>query len=227
MQISLTDHEFHNSGVVEALPDGCRILVCHEDEFQSASREYFVVEGKAELTTDYDELQREFNEEELEQFESSITSLDQVIDYFLSRDESDRTPYREYRIYSQQLRNRTNGLISSSGYRTLNEGKEDEIQFNVLSVKASESSSYEEYHDLVKLIVDSYKHHYPDVSEYYLDIYEPTLSEYGIHSVSWAPGGHFEHNFCRFGHTEVERTFSSLSDMTRYFYDNHRFGLDD
>lgn len=209
MHITLETHELGLLDVA-SLPDGT--IIFERDKEGLPIKTYMINADKLDVITDHVENARPWKKGEEEAWLKGKCRA-AVMDYFLSRE--DNGPQREYRSMCN-LEYKVLDFIKHAGsYLRINDKP-----YYLFEVKINRDSKLSKVEKELSWAFKKIADYYSDIDPLEINIFEHTLSQYGIYSMRWDRKDTFEIVKTTYGHSETIHTCSSLRDMIEYVSEN-------
>jgi hypothetical protein len=195
-------------------PDGTTLVESEEGEYgDECIFAYKVVDGKLTVTTDFKEQERDWKKGEEKKFSKDITKWD-IFNFFLRPGED--VPQREYSTMCN-LEHKHFSYISHSGsyhYET-----EDQPAYYIFRVKINKDSDLDAAETEIEEALQRIDAEHPTREKLELDIFEDTLSEYGVYGAYW-DRKEFVITKVTYGRKEEIARFDTLRQFIEYIAKN-------
>ena len=211
MHIILSSEEL-SSLDVGSFPNGSTII--EKNSEGNIVKSWIIKNGQLAMTKDYLEKKRKWREGEEEAFLKTKTKEDVLRFIF---EDHDNMPYREYRA----LRDLEFEFFSFIGYagmiKQINGSK-----YGIMQIKLEESIDLDKAVEEVSWALEYAKSVYPtEFNPIVIDIFEHTLSAYGIYELLWDRSDKFEIAKTTYGRREVLKEFGSIREALKYIKTYH------
>jgi hypothetical protein len=199
------------------LPEGTTLVQCRKDEYGTPMYRFRIENGKWIMDENFVERDRAWKKGEQEEFEQDM-SRERIVDFFLR--DGDRGPQREYNAMSKAEHTYLNFASHAGTYQADEKSGEHR---NVFKIKLNRDSDLDAAEEEITWVFNKVAKAYPKWNPIYIDVFEHTLSEYGIYFIYWNRRKTFRLMKCTYGHEEELTKFTNWRSMLEYISKNHYY----